>query len=92
MFKKFIAASAALALGLGTIGCDVDQTREGELPDVDVTAEPGQMPEYDVDGPEIDISSKEKQVTVPDVDISTKEADVTVPDVDIDLPNDDDDQ
>lgn len=54
-------------------GCDVDQTQEGEMPDVDV--EGGEMPEYDVDAP--------------DVDVGTQEETITVPDVDVDMPDDD---
>ncbi|HUO82463.1 MAG TPA: hypothetical protein VM616_06350 [Gammaproteobacteria bacterium] len=55
-------------------GCDVDQTEEGEMPDVDVQG--GNLPKYDIEGP--------------DVDIGTREETVTVPDIDIDMPDDDD--
>jgi hypothetical protein len=54
-------------------GCDVDQTEEGEMPDVDVQG--GNLPEYDVEGP--------------DVDVGTREETVTVPDIDVDMPDDD---
>jgi len=70
--KKFaiIAVSGAMALGLSA--CDVDQTEEGELPEVDVDG--GNMPEYDVE--------------TADVDVGTEEVTVDVPDVDVDMPDD----
>lgn len=40
-----VMAAAGLALALGA--CDVQQTEEGELPEVEVKG--GNMPEYDVD-------------------------------------------
>jgi hypothetical protein len=72
-----LTAVAALCVGLLTAaGCDVEKTEEGSMPDVDVTG--GNMPEYDVDGP--------------DVDVGTKTVEVEVPTVDVDLPEDDDDR
>lgn len=64
---------AVLALG----ACDVDQTQEGELPDVDVNVEGGEMPEYDVDGPEVEVGTQEDTVIV------------ETPTIDVDLPDDD---
>lgn len=57
------ALAAAFALG----GCDVEQTDEGSLPDVDV--EGGNMPEYDVEGPDIDVGTDTTTVVVPDIDV-----------------------
>ena len=84
-----MAVSLAAAFALGA--CDVDQTTEGELPQVDVDVEGGRLPRYDVDAPEINIATREEQVTIPDVDIDveSEERTITVPDVDIDLPDDD---
>jgi len=66
--------TAVLALALGSAfalaACDVDQTQEGELPDVDVQAEGGQVPAYDVDAPDVDVNTEEVTVPVPDVDIT----------------------
>ncbi|MEZ6091948.1 MAG: hypothetical protein R3C05_28875 [Pirellulaceae bacterium] len=39
------------------------------MPDVDISADPGNLPEYDVDTPEVDVTTEEKTFTVPDVDI-----------------------
>ena len=85
------AASIVAAIIAGTLllaGCEVDQTEEGDMPEVEV--EGGKMPEYDVEGPDVDVGTEEEQVTVPDVDVETEEETVTVPDVDVELPENDD--
>lgn len=74
--KKFLLA-AAIAGAMTMGACDVDQTRDGELPDVDVDVEEGQMPAYDVDGPEVEIGADQDTIVV------------TTPDVDVDVPDDD---
>lgn len=61
--------------------CDVDQTREAEAPEVDVDATEGQMPAYDVDTPEVNVGTAERQVDVPDVDVETEQETVEVPTV-----------
>jgi len=67
MRSRLLALLIAPALALGVAACDVDQTEEGSLPDVDV--EGGNLPEYDVDVPDVDITRD--TVTVPSVDIRT---------------------
>jgi hypothetical protein len=67
MKSRLLALLIAPAFALGVAACDVDQTEEGSLPDVDV--EGGNLPEYDVDVPEVDITRD--TVTVPRVDIRT---------------------
>ena len=65
--------SFILLLALLTVfatGCRVRQTEEGELPDVDVSAEGGKVPEYDVDAADVDVKTEKREVTVPDVDIN----------------------
>lgn len=81
MNKRAYLPVALLAIALG--GCDVDKTQEGEMPQVDVKG--GQLPNYDVDAPDVDVNTEEKTVTVPDVDVDvkTQERSVTVPDVDV---------
>lgn len=91
---KPIAAAASFALILPLAACEVTQTEEGEMPDVDVSVEGGNLPKYDVDGPDIDVGTKEATATVPDVDVDvdvgSKEVSVTVPDIDIKTPDDPD--
>lgn len=65
--------SFILLLALLTVfatGCRVRQTEEGELPDVDVSAEGGKVPEYDVDAADVDVKAEKREVTVPDVDVN----------------------
>jgi hypothetical protein len=65
--------SFVLLLALLTVfatGCRVRQTEEGELPDVDVSAEGGKVPEYDVDAADVDVKTEKREVTVPDVDVT----------------------
>ncbi len=66
--KRLIAASLIVPFALGLVACDVDQTEEGELPEV--TVEGGNMPEFDVETADVDIGTKETTVEVPDVDIT----------------------
>lgn len=58
-------ASAAL------VACDIDQTEEGALPDVDVDVEAGALPEYDVDVADVDVGTTLDTVVVerPTVDV-----------------------
>ena len=62
---RIILAAAALALPLAA--CSVEQTEDGEMPEVDV--EEGSMPEYDVDTADVDVGTTEETVEVPTVDI-----------------------
>jgi len=66
--KRLLTASLALPFAIGLAACDVDQTQEGELPDVDVRG--GQMPEYDVETADVDVGTEEKTIEVPDVDVT----------------------
>ena len=49
--------------------CDVDQTKEGEMPDVDINASGGQLPEYNVECPTVNVGTEIKTVEVPTVDV-----------------------
>ena len=69
---RILGAFLAPLFALGVAACDVDQTEEGDLPEVEV--EGGNLPEYDVD--------------VADVKVGTDTAQVVVPDVDVDMPDD----
>ncbi|MGI9038799.1 MAG: hypothetical protein ACR2GQ_08050 [Gemmatimonadota bacterium] len=70
-----------LAAGFGIFllgACDVDQTEEGRMPDIEV--EGGELPEYDVDAPEVEVGTKKDTVVV------------ETPTVDVNLPEDGDGQ
>jgi hypothetical protein len=86
---KTLVVGAALVTTIATTGCRVKQTEEGEMPDVDVDAKGGKLPEYDVDAADVDVKTEERTIKVPDVDVKTEERTVKVPDVDIKPPADD---
>lgn len=86
--KKYLSILAAPALVMGLWGCDVEQTEEGSMPEVQV--EGGNLPKYDVDAPDVDVNSKPAEVTVPNVDINTETKTIEVPDVNVTMPKDGD--
>lgn len=72
-FGKLFAFVMVLMLVIGTTGCRVTQTEEGEMPDVDVKVEDGKVPEYDVDAADVDVKTETKTIEVPDVDVTMPE-------------------
>jgi hypothetical protein len=92
MKRLTLALSCCAAAAL--LGCDVDVQDEGQLPDVDVQVEDGRMPDVDVTGPDVDVHTEEREVTVPDVDVDvgTQEETITVPDVDVTIPDENDNE
>ena len=105
MKTRFTRTARALSIGalLPAVvllsACDIDQTQEAKLPDVNVDAEPGQLPKYEVtqtqEGklPDVDVSAEGGQlpkfeVETADVDVGTKTVEITVPTVDVQMPGD----
>jgi len=81
-----IIVGLVAAASLGLVGCDVDKTQEGnvEVPKYEVqkTQEGSvQLPKYDVTAPEVDVKTKQTEVTVPKV--TTEKETISVPDVDV---------
>lgn len=66
--------TALLAMLIGSslviAGCDVDKTQEGEMPEVNVQTEAGQLPAYEVETADVDIGTRQETITVPEVDIT----------------------
>lgn len=60
--RVFVKPLLASALLLGAVGCDVDVADDGRMPSVDV--EPGNIPDVDVEGPEIKTEKKTVEVPV----------------------------
>ena len=92
MTRKNLILASTIALAVAATGCDVEQTREGEMPEVDVSAEAGQLPEYEVvqtqEGEMPDVDMTTESGTMPqysvdwmDVDVGMTEETVTVPKV-----------
>lgn len=65
-----IAALAALALG--TSACDVEKTKDGDMPEVKVKG--GELPEYDVDAPEVNVKTEKQTIEVPTVEVREADA------------------
>ena len=57
---------------------DVNQTEEGALPDVDVSAEGGELPAFDVDSKEVVVGTTETNIEVPKVETETETVEVPV--------------
>lgn len=66
------ALAAATILTFGLTACDVEQTEEGDMPEVQV--EGGELPEYDVDTADVDVTTEERTVEVPVVDVEEADA------------------
>ena len=49
LIKNATILAFAMTSALALTACNVDKTQEGELPDVDVSAEGGELPAYDVE-------------------------------------------
>jgi len=66
--KKVVRAAVLLPMvAVWPAACAVEQTREGDMPEVEV--EGGQLPAYDVDPARVQIGTDTKTVTIPDIDI-----------------------
>ena len=83
MLKKIGTLSLMVLLVASLGACSVEQEQEGELPEVSV--EGGQLPEYDVDTADVDVSMETVTATVPEV--TTETTAVSVPDVDVTTPS-----
>ena len=69
---KILIGAGCFALA----ACDVDQTKEGELPEVEVNASGGELPEFEVEGPTVNVGTENKTIQVPTVDVDApKDAD-----------------
>jgi hypothetical protein len=85
--KHLTACIASVLLGLSFSACDVDRTREGEAPNIDI--DPGRLPEYDVDTPEVEVGTERREVEVPDIDVNSERREIEVPDIDVRMPSED---
>jgi hypothetical protein len=77
MKVRILGALLAPAFALGMAACTVEQTEEGEMPEVEV--EGGQVPEYDVEPADVDVNWDTTTVRTPDIDINARDT-TAVPD------------
>ena len=66
---------AVCAIAFSVYFVDVDQTEEAALPDVDVSVEGGNLPEFEVETGDIETGTAEVEVTVPTIDVESPEED-----------------
>lgn len=78
-----IAATMSILL---TTSCKIDQTKETELPDVNVSVEEGQLPEFNINWADVNVDTKTETVEVPKVVIVMEEMEVEIPYLDVDMP------
>ncbi len=87
MKTRIISVFALAAL---LTSCDISKTSDAEMPDldVDVEAEAGELPEYDVDWMDVDVSTETRMVEIPKLVVVMEEEEVEVPVLDLDMPGD----
>lgn len=87
-----ILGGVVVVLGLAAASymVDIDQTEEASLPDVDVSVEGGNLPEFEAEVGSVSVTEETATVPVPDVDVSVDQAEVTVPGIEITPPEDED--
>lgn len=71
MTSKLITLFCLAVLVVPFAGCRVEQTQEGELPEVEV--EGGQLPEYEIEAAEVEIGTETREIEVPTIDITMPE-------------------
>ena len=82
-----LAVVALIAVGIYMV--DIDQTQETRLPNVDVTVEGGQMPEFDAQVGSVEMTEEEATIEVPNVEVTMEEETVTVPGIKVTPPSND---
>ena len=84
-----LVAAAAVVIAAGVYMVDIDMTDDGALPDVDVSVEGGELPEFDADVGSIEAGTTTETVAVPEVEVDTREAQIEVPTISVNPPEDD---
>ncbi|OYX47830.1 MAG: hypothetical protein B7Y87_00920 [Sphingomonadales bacterium 32-64-22] len=70
--RKLMSLALVSTAALGLAACDVEQTEEGEMPEVDVNG--GELPEYNVDAADVDVEMEEQTVEVPTLEVEEADA------------------
>ncbi len=82
-------AAAAVVIAAGIYMIDIDQTQETRMPDVDVSVNGGQLPEFEAEVGSVSVEQEDVTVDVPDVEVTMEEKRLTVPSLEINPPSDD---
>jgi hypothetical protein len=75
MRNRFLTGFLAAGVALTFAACNVTKTEDGKAPDVDVDA--GELPKYDVDAPDVTVTTDTQKIVTPDVDIKPATPDTT---------------
>lgn len=71
--NKFFSVAILAGSALSLAACDVDQTEEGDMPEVSV--EGGNLPEYDVEPVDVQVETGTETVEVPTLDVDVTQDD-----------------
>ncbi|MGE9269222.1 MAG: hypothetical protein ACQKBU_00330 [Verrucomicrobiales bacterium] len=78
--KKYTTIPAlslsAIATAFALCSCDVDKVEDGELPEVEMKGEM-KLPDYNVEGPEVETGTKKIEIPTIDVDLPEEEGTAT---------------
>ena len=69
--SKAIKILAMTAASLSITACQVNKTQQGKLPKVEMKTTEGQLPAYNIQGPDVQVGSKTKSFKVPTVHVTT---------------------
>ena len=87
VFGAIVAGIAVVALAwFAFVMVDVDQTQSAALPDVDVSVEGGQLPEFDAEVGSIAVGETQMEVEVPEVEVTTNTEILNVPTLEVTTP------
>ncbi|TLP70614.1 hypothetical protein [Maribacter sp. ACAM166] len=83
--------SILLVASIVMIGCNIKKEEKGELPemDIDVSADAGELPEYEINWADVNVGTTTKMVKIPKVVIVMEEEEVEVPVIDVKIPEGD---
>lgn len=84
--NKLIMSILATAL---LVSCNIKKEEKGALPemDIDVTADAGELPEYEVNWADVNVGTTTKTVKIPKVVIVMEEEEVEVPFINFNMPD-----
>ena len=83
-----LSVVAVAAIGFSVYMVDVDQTEEAALPDVEISVEGGNLPEFEANVGSVTVTEEQATIEVPNVEVKMEEEEVTVPGLEITPPSD----
>lgn len=68
--NKLMTGLGLVTACLTVTACQVNKTQDAKAPDIKVQATGGQLPKYDVKGPDVNVGTKKETVDVPVVHVT----------------------